>query len=380
MKTLVYVCLLLLVSSIASATTYVVRPDGTGDFPTIQAAIDACVDGDVVELTDGTFTGEGNRDIDYLGKAITVRSQSGNVEACIIDCTQPWHDRAFYFHTGEQVGSILQGVTLLSNGGGSSPPPVYGVIQIEDAGPTIRDCVVTSPMYLGSSGLYVSGSSSPFVENCRISNYEIAVCCGWTPSAIALTLNACIIADNHYGPMMGWGGGIVFHGESLVVSDCVFARNTATGHGGSGGAFVVWAGDVAVSGCTIADNGGNAAGPAIWLYDARSFSMTNTTVAFGTGAAVFGSAGSVSLNCCDIYGNEGGDWVGEIAGQYGINGNISEDPLFCDMANDDFTIDAASPCAPEHSGGCGLIGALPVGCAGTAVEPTTWGAIKASFR
>ena len=68
------------------ATTYVVRPDGAGDFPTIQAAIDACVDGDVVELSDGEFTGDGNREIDLLSKAITLRSQSGHAPACIINC------------------------------------------------------------------------------------------------------------------------------------------------------------------------------------------------------------------------------------------------------------------------------------------------------
>ena len=31
-----------------TATTYVVAPDGSGDFPTIQAAIDATVNGDVI--------------------------------------------------------------------------------------------------------------------------------------------------------------------------------------------------------------------------------------------------------------------------------------------------------------------------------------------
>ena len=39
----------------AAATTYIVRPDGTGDFPTIQTAIDAAIDGDIIELTDGTL-------------------------------------------------------------------------------------------------------------------------------------------------------------------------------------------------------------------------------------------------------------------------------------------------------------------------------------
>jgi hypothetical protein len=70
----------------AGATTYLVRPDGTGDFPTIQAAVAASASGDVIELANGTFTGPGNRDVDYLSKLVTIRSQSGNPEACVIDC------------------------------------------------------------------------------------------------------------------------------------------------------------------------------------------------------------------------------------------------------------------------------------------------------
>ena len=55
----VLVCLL---SSAAFAATYTVNPSGTGDFPTIQAAIDGVVEGDIIELTDGIFTGDDNRD------------------------------------------------------------------------------------------------------------------------------------------------------------------------------------------------------------------------------------------------------------------------------------------------------------------------------
>jgi hypothetical protein len=68
------------------------------------------------------------------------------------------------------------------------------------------------------------------------------------------------------------------------------------------------------------------------------------------------------LTCCDVYGNAGGDWVGYIADQAGINGNFSADPLFCDTANGDLHIFNASPCAPANNS-CGvLIGALDVGC------------------
>ena len=45
----------------------------------------------------------------------------------------------------------------------------------------------------------------------------------------------------------------------------------------------------------------------------------------------------------------------------------------------DFSIDAGSPCAAAHSGGCGLIGALDVGC-DTPVQAKSWGAIKSMYR
>jgi hypothetical protein len=84
-----------------------------------------------------------------------------------------------------------------------------------------------------------------------------------------------------------------------------------------------------------------------------------------------------------VYGNAGGDWVGCIEDQYGINGNISEDPLFCDPETGDFRLQEGSPCGPfsPPNEECDLIGAWPVGCGPpTATQQTTWGRIKAAYR
>ena len=107
---------------------------------------------------------------------------------------------------------------------------------------------------------------------------------------------------------------------------------------------------------------------------------THTIIAFSTdGEAVYCPPGvSVTFDCCDLFGNAGGDWVGGIADQYGLNGNISADPLFCDPENGDFRLQEDSPCAPGTE--CDLIGAWPVGCGPTAAEQTTWGGLKARFR
>lgn len=69
----------------------------------------------------------------------------------------------------------------------------------------------------------------------------------------------------------------------------------------------------------------------------------------------------------------------------GMNGNICVNPLFCDPENGDYSIADESPCAPGNSGGCGLIGALDVGCVFTSVpiarrDTTSWGTIKKMFR
>ena len=44
-------------------------------YPTIQAAIDDANNSDIVLVAPGTYTGDGNRDIDFRGKAITLRTR-----------------------------------------------------------------------------------------------------------------------------------------------------------------------------------------------------------------------------------------------------------------------------------------------------------------
>jgi hypothetical protein len=86
------------------------------------------------------------------------------------------------------------------------------------------------------------------------------------------------------------------------------------------------------------------------------------------------------LYCTDIYGNAGGDWVGTIADQADIDGNLSENPSFCDPDIGDFTLAENSPCAPAQQPECDLIGAWGVGCGATGTEPSKWGAIKAMYE
>jgi hypothetical protein len=56
------------------------------------------------------------------------------------------------------------------------------------------------------------------------------------------------------------------------------------------------------------------------------------------------------------------------------------DPLFCDPDVEDWTLRKGSPCLPEDPSSCGLIGALPQGCAIIEIEGVSWGRIKNLYR
>jgi hypothetical protein len=114
-------------------------------YATIQAAIDASVNADVVLVADGVYTGIGNRDIEFLGKLLTVRSVNGP-EHCIIDCQGTPEDthRGFHFHNSETAAAVLDGFTIQS---GYAPPEPEslnsgGGILCEHANPTIRNCIL----------------------------------------------------------------------------------------------------------------------------------------------------------------------------------------------------------------------------------------------
>lgn len=139
-----------------------------GDQPTIQAGIDAAGNGDEVVVADGIYTGSGNRDLDFGGKLITVRSANG-ADNCTIDCQDA--GRAFTFHSGETSEARVEGFTITE--GLVLAPEFGGAIRCENSSPTIADCVFVhnlaygdqyDPVVLG--GAIHCQNSSPTILNC----------------------------------------------------------------------------------------------------------------------------------------------------------------------------------------------------------------------
>jgi hypothetical protein len=163
------------------------------------------------------------------------------------------------------------------------------------------------------------------------------------------------------------------------VEGSVFAGNRATL---SGGGLAVGYAEALIRSCTFSANEGPLSGTTLYAALAgASLTLDRCIVtgSTGTGFPVTCTVGTtVTASCTDVFGNAGGDWVGCLAGQDGIPGNFAADPLFCDAAALDFTLQADSPCAPGGSA-CGLVGAEDVGCGPTALVAISWGAIKARY-
>jgi len=108
--------------------------DGVGPKATIQAAIGVAVDNDTIILADGTYTGPGNRDIEFYGKVITIQSENGP-DYCIVDSqgTQASPHRAFNL----DANSIVDGLTITNGFAWGSG------ISCVNSSPIIRNCIIS---------------------------------------------------------------------------------------------------------------------------------------------------------------------------------------------------------------------------------------------
>jgi predicted outer membrane repeat protein len=220
---------------IASLQTFItVKADQTGDYPTIQAAIDAAGNGDVILLYPGTYTGAGNRDIDFKGKRITIRSTNPDdwsvVSATMIDCqgSQSNQHRGFYFHTSETNQSILAGITMtngyLYNTGSG------GAICCRIASPTITRCkFISNYCRSGGGAIYGNDASFPVISNCQFINNTSGSHGGAIASAGPCTI---MIKNSIFTGNSAPRGGGVLSSNSVVIANCTFNQNTATIRGG----------------------------------------------------------------------------------------------------------------------------------------------------
>ena len=149
---------LALLMSLASAVTIHVP----GDQPTIQAGIDGTVGGDTVLVADGTYSGSGNRNINYMGRVITVMSENGPA-VTVINCSSG--TRGFVFDSGEQESSVLRGFTITN----AYHYREGGAIYLRFSSPTITNCAIVGNVASDFGGGMYCFHADPAIINCTFS-------------------------------------------------------------------------------------------------------------------------------------------------------------------------------------------------------------------
>lgn len=289
---------LLVVAFLLSASLQATTIRVPANQPTIQAGIDAAIPGDTVLVADGTYTGDGNRDIDFGGNGVVLKSENG-ADVTIIDCELS--GRGFNFHSGEDSSTVVHGFTI-KNG-----------------------------VQANGSGAFCINSSPAFIET--------------------------IFANNTAGlvtPDWGRGGAVFAINCSPTFIRCTFVGNSAAGaincdlygcseHLGLGNAIYCQNSNLRMSQCIVAFNGGGF----IFLSGRE---------------AIYCVGGSPIFECNDFYGNFGSNWGGLGEDPTESNSNFSANPLFCDKLINDYSLNKLSPCAATNNSCNVLIGALDIGC------------------
>ncbi len=310
------------------AGSYLIKPDGTGDYPTIQDAINAAAEGDTIVLDSGTFTGTGNRDLDYLGKAIVVRGLSGDPALSVIDCQGSSSEphRGFYFHSAETPASILQDLTITN-----ADVAGDGAGILCESSPAITNCVFFQNHADRGAGIFAHGGS-PVVSGCKFVENE----------------------------GRSRAGGMALLASQAAITDCLFTRNW--GYMGSA-VFLPDSSTVTLTGCTLTGNNSSIDKSCVGVDGTSDLTMERTQITFSNrrAARCYGLA-TITAKECDLYQNVEGDYSDCLSGQVGVDGNINLDPLYCDAAADDFQLRSDSPCAANNTPSGLPIGAFATGC------------------
>lgn len=324
------------------------------EYDTIQSAIDAASDGDEVVVADGIYTGDGNKNLEFLGKAITVRSENGP-ENCIIDCESS--GRGFYFHHDEDSSSVVKGFTI-RNGyvDGAWPQDSGGGILCASSSPTIIDnIIINNSVLYGGGGICCFESSNPIIQNNTIrENFAFlggGIYCFRSSPMITDNDIMSNITDSHGGgiscsdysdPIIqnntiignrgrigtGTGGGVeCYHYASPTIINNIIAKNSA---GNGGGIFCFDSSYPIIANNTIVRNfARTSAGIAVGRF--ASPTVINT-ILWNVGEEVHLDASSISIT----YSNVQGGYEGE--------GNIDAVPKFLSLKEGDYHLRPTSPC------------------------------------
>jgi hypothetical protein len=325
-------------------------------YPTIQSAVIAAWNGDTISVADGTYTRSGNRDIEFYGKAITLKSENGPAN-CIIDCqgsAQEPHRAFVCLNPAEGLDTIIDGFTI-KNGYVNSDfykifPPYYGgAVCCYGAKPTIKNCIFrhNTAVLQGGAVFYGYSLNNPGelnISGCVFEDNQSFLDGGaiWLDIEDGYTsvISDCIFRGNK---TKGYGGGI-YTLDDMNIANCVFTGNSAA----SGGAICEDFSYTDIKNCTIVSNSAKNYGGGIYgryWWDDTNAVLVNSIVRDNTASngdeIALQEEAKMDVSYSDVKAGQAGVFVDLNCILNWGNGNIDADPLFTDIY---FHISQNSPC------------------------------------
>ncbi len=288
--TLILIALTVLGLAVASvsATTHRVDWSGSGDFVTIQEGIDAASGGDTVLVLAGTYTGADNRNLDFGGTNLVLKSETGYA-ATFIDCENA--GRGFHFHNGEDTSSVVSGFTITRAAADSGA----GAFCENGSTPRFQSCVFRLSTAQKRGGGICCFNSSPIIRNCsfdeNIANDD-GSSDGYGGGVACLDGSSPLIVDTDFSlnECCKYGGGLYSYYSSPSCVRCDFVANNLLTYGqGGGGAALSFSDGAEFTDCTFSGNG--------------------TTVTI-VGAGLHVASSAVSITDCDFIDNTAGTAAG----------------------------------------------------------------------
>lgn len=296
------------VAGVATTHAAVIRvPE---DHSTIQAAIDAAQDGDVVTVAKGTY----QESINFHNKVITVTS-SGGPKKTIIDGAG--RDAVVQLRRGEGLGSSVLDGFAITNG-------LSWGIACGDSDVVISNCIIRD----NNSGISVSeGIGNPLIQNCLISSNNTRGWGGGIACWGGATIRRCVISDNSAEA----GGGIACGVDSnLQISNCIISNNVASV---GAGIHCRSYSDLQIHNSTITGNEAFLEGGGVAVTQNSVVSISNSIFwsneAGQSGAEILLKISSgLTVSYCDVAGGEAGAFVDDDSELIWQEGNIDAHPLF----------------------------------------------------
>jgi hypothetical protein len=319
------------------------------DYATIQAAIDAAADGDVIELDRDRFIGAGNRDLDFLNKELTIRPAPGRA-GVRLDTQGTTHDQ-------HRAGSLL-----------NQTEPIVFIDLVFENGLVTADTII--PAGEGAA-LLIRDSAGVEFRGCVFGSNRAG---GVGGGAIAcydsqVRFEDCHFHDNHIGGTNSYGADLYVAGGAVTIVDTTMESASHAAPGsfnsavyGLSTAFV--GGTHTVEGCLVQNNPrvntsayANGAG----FYVDADVTVTDTVfrnnraiydddLTGGTGGAAYVRGGTAQFTNCLFDGNQarGGyeplEWPLQSAGAgIAVTGGGSATATNCTFVNNAATTDDLPP-------------------------------------